>query len=185
MRYTWPFRITAAVSVPLTELVFLVPSPPDNPYLRHELRGYSLSVAVSGVEVIVISRTSALTFPPLVVQMLSVGEESGQLDDLLRRSFAVLSRGNRPYWSGSLPIEPILISFACLPWQRCWHRHLHAYGTSNSCSCLVDDGALEVCRVELIGYVDKDIMSVTFAMRLVRAVDRRMSAEACDWPDAD
>ena len=80
-RYTRTFSILLRSGVPLTELVNLCAVATDNPFLQARIEGIR-----SGLErgdSFVIAHQRVGLFPPLVVQMLSVGEESGQLDELV------------------------------------------------------------------------------------------------------
>lgn len=80
-RYTRTFSILLRSGVPLTELVSLCAIATDNPFLQARIDGIR-----SGLErgdSFVTSHQRVGLFPPLVVQMLSVGEESGQLDELV------------------------------------------------------------------------------------------------------
>lgn len=80
-RYTRSFALLLRSGVPLTELVSLCAIATDNPYLQARIEGIRSSLERG--DSFVISHQRVGLFPPLVVQMLSVGEESGQLDDLL------------------------------------------------------------------------------------------------------
>ena len=80
-RYTRCFSILIRAGVPLTELVSLCAVATDNLYLKARVE--LIRTGLESGESFVIAHDRAEFFPPLVVQMLAVGEESGRLDDLL------------------------------------------------------------------------------------------------------
>ena len=80
-QYTRSFSMLFRAGVPLTELVTLCAVITDNPYLQSRIE--RIREGLENGESFVSAHERAQFFPPLVVQMLSVGEETGQLDELL------------------------------------------------------------------------------------------------------
>jgi MSHA biogenesis protein MshG len=107
-RYTRSFSMLFRAGVPLTELVTLCAVIMDNPYLQSRIE--RIREGLENGESFVSAHERAQFFPPLVVQMLSVGEETGQLDELLDEvSYYYEAELDYDLEKLAARIEPILI----------------------------------------------------------------------------
>ena len=80
-RFSHSFAIVIKAGVPMTTGLSLVAEAVDNSYMREKISAMRQSIE-SGESLLRSTIASAL-FTPLVIQMVSVGEETGRVDELL------------------------------------------------------------------------------------------------------
>jgi len=109
-RYCRCFSMMLSAGVPMTQALSLVADAVDNAYMHDKIVGMRRSIE-SGESMLRVSNSSQL-FTPLVLQMVAVGEETGQIDQLLNDA-ADFYEGEVDYDLKNLTakLEPILIGF--------------------------------------------------------------------------
>ncbi|WP_108945323.1 type II secretion system F family protein [Shewanella halifaxensis] len=113
-RYCRSFSMMLSAGVPMTQALSLVADAVDNAYMHDRIVGMRRGIE-SGESMLRVSNNSQL-FTPLVLQMVAVGEETGQIDQLLNDA-ADFYEGEVDYDLKNLTakLEPILIGFvACI-----------------------------------------------------------------------
>lgn len=80
-RYARSFSLMLGAGVPITQALNLCAAAIDNPYLERKIRG--IREGVERGESLLRTHLQAELFTPLVLQMVAVGEESGQVESLL------------------------------------------------------------------------------------------------------
>jgi MSHA biogenesis protein MshG len=80
-RYARSFSLMLASGVPITQSLRLCAAAIDNAYLSKKIQG--IREGIERGESILRTHLAAEMFTPLVLQMIAVGEESGQVEDLL------------------------------------------------------------------------------------------------------
>ncbi|MGB0892860.1 MAG: type II secretion system F family protein [Parashewanella sp.] len=108
-RFCRSFSMMLNSGVPMTQALSLVADAVDNQYMHDKIIGMRRGIE-SGEAMLRTSANSKL-FTPLVLQMIAVGEETGQLDGLLKDA-AEFYEGEVDYDLKNLTskLEPILIS---------------------------------------------------------------------------
>ncbi|WP_018415860.1 type II secretion system F family protein [Teredinibacter turnerae] len=81
-RYARSFSLMLSAGVPITQSLSLCAAAIDNPFLSAKIQ--QIRQGVERGETLLRTHLQAELFTPLVLQMISVGEESGQVDNLLR-----------------------------------------------------------------------------------------------------
>ncbi|RTR40465.1 type II secretion system F family protein [Shewanella canadensis] len=109
-RYCRSFSMMLSAGVPMTQALSLVADAVDNAYMHDRIVGMRRGIE-SGDSMLRVSNQSKL-FTPLVLQMVAVGEETGQIDQLLNDA-ADFYEGEVDYDLKNLTakLEPILIGF--------------------------------------------------------------------------
>ncbi|MBB1269644.1 type II secretion system F family protein [Shewanella sp. SR44-3] len=113
-RYCRSFSMMLSAGVPMTQALSLVADAVDNAYMHDSIVGMRRGIE-SGESMLRVSNQSKL-FTPLVLQMVAVGEETGQIDQLLNDA-ADFYEGEVDYDLKNLTakLEPVLIGFvACI-----------------------------------------------------------------------
>ncbi|TVZ38427.1 MSHA biogenesis protein MshG [Alteromonadaceae bacterium 2753L.S.0a.02] len=107
-RYARSFSLMLKAGVPITQALSLCATAIDNPYLSQKIR--TIRQGVERGETLLRTHLQAELFTPLVLQMVAVGEESGQVDGLLQEVAEFYER-EVEYDLKTLTdrIEPILI----------------------------------------------------------------------------
>lgn len=109
-RYTRSFSLMLGAGVPITQALNLCSVAIDNPYLEKKIIG--IREGVERGESLLTTHLQADLFTPLVLQMIAVGEESGQVETLLIEVAEFYER-EVEYDLNTLTdrIEPVLIAF--------------------------------------------------------------------------
>ncbi|MBE7214445.1 type II secretion system F family protein [Shewanella benthica] len=109
-RYCRSFSMMLSAGVPMTQALSLVADAVDNAYMHDRIVAMRRGIE-SGESMLRVSNHSQL-FTPLVLQMVAVGEETGQIDQLLNDA-ADFYEGEVDYDLKNLTakLEPILIGF--------------------------------------------------------------------------
>jgi MSHA biogenesis protein MshG len=107
-RYARSFSLMLRAGVPLTSALSLVAEAVDNDFMAEKIREMRRNIE-RGESLVRVSGQSDL-FTPLVMQMLAVGEETGQVDDMLQEVALFYEREVAfDLKSLTAKIEPILI----------------------------------------------------------------------------
>lgn len=107
-RYSRSFSMMLRSGVPLTTALELCSRVVDNLWLAEKIRG--IRTGIERGEDLLRTHTASGMFTPLVLQMISVGEESGKVDELLGEVAGYYEREvDYDIKSLSARIEPILI----------------------------------------------------------------------------
>jgi len=108
-RYARSFALMLRAGVPLTSALSLVAEAVDNDFMAEKIREMRRNIE-RGESLVRVSAQSGL-FTPLVMQMLAVGEETGQMDDMLQEVAMFYEREVAfDLKSLTAKIEPILIT---------------------------------------------------------------------------
>ncbi|WP_042152199.1 MULTISPECIES: type II secretion system F family protein [unclassified Pseudoalteromonas] len=108
-RYSRSFAMILRSGVPMTTGLTLVSEAVDNAHMAHKVIDMRRGIE-KGESLLRVSRNSGL-FSQLVLQMVAVGEETGQVDELLQESAEFYEREvDFDLKSLTAKIEPILIS---------------------------------------------------------------------------
>ncbi|EGM76640.1 type II secretory pathway, component PulF [Rheinheimera sp. A13L] len=108
-RFSRSFAMMLRAGVPLTSALTLVAEAVDNDYMAEKIRDMRKNIE-RGESLLRVSVQSEL-FTPLVLQMLAVGEETGQVDEMLTEVASFYEREVAYDLKGlTAKIEPILIS---------------------------------------------------------------------------
>jgi MSHA biogenesis protein MshG len=112
-RYCRSFSMMLSAGVPMTQALSLVADAVDNAYMHDRIVGMRRGIE-SGDSMLRVSNQSQL-FTPLVLQMVAVGEETGQIDQLLNDA-ADFYEGEVDYDLKNLTakLEPILIGIVAV-----------------------------------------------------------------------
>lgn len=107
-RFSRSFAMMLRAGVPLTSALTLVSEAVDNDYMADKIREMRKNIE-RGESLLRVSVQSEL-FTPLVLQMLAVGEETGQVDDMLSEVASFYEREVAYDLKGlTAKIEPVLI----------------------------------------------------------------------------
>ncbi len=107
-RFARSFSMSLAAGVPLTQALGVVARAVDNEYIGSRI--VEMRVGVERGDSLTRSAAQTAMFSPLVLQMLSVGEESGAIDDLLSEVAGFYEREvDYDIKNLAQAIEPILI----------------------------------------------------------------------------
>ncbi|RVT45971.1 type II secretion system F family protein [Rheinheimera sediminis] len=108
-RFSRSFSMMLRAGVPLTSALTLVAEAVDNDYMAEKIREMRKNIE-RGESLLRVAVQSEL-FTPLVLQMLAVGEETGQVDEMLTEVASFYEREVAYDLKGlTAKIEPILIS---------------------------------------------------------------------------
>jgi len=108
-RFSRSFAMMLSAGVPLNNSLQLVARAVDNRYLKEKILG--MQTGVESGESFFNTASNAGLFTPLILQMIAVGEETGQIDELLNESAKFYEREvDYELKSMAAKIEPILIS---------------------------------------------------------------------------
>ncbi len=109
-RFTRTFGMMLQAGVPLTTAMQLCAQTADNAYFESKIS--AMRDGIERGDTLVRIATQSELFSPLILQMMSVGEETGQMDDLLLEvAMHYESEVDYDLQCLSSKIEPILISF--------------------------------------------------------------------------
>ncbi|MFO6423235.1 type II secretion system F family protein [Motilimonas sp. KMU-193] len=108
-RYARSFSMMLTAGVPLNSALSFVAKATDNAYMEQQVLGMRAGIE-RGESLLRTSNASGL-FTPLVLQMIAVGEETGQVDELLQEAAEFYEREvDYDLKSLTAKIEPILIA---------------------------------------------------------------------------
>ena len=108
-RFSRSFAMMLSAGVPLNNCLYLVAFAVDNSYLKKKI--LAMRNGIESGETLLKVASSAGLFTPLVLQMIAVGEETGQIDELLNESADFYEREvDYELKNMTAKIEPILIS---------------------------------------------------------------------------
>ena len=108
-RFSRSFAMMLSAGVPLNNGLYLVAFAVDNHYLKEKI--LLMRTGIESGETLLKTASSADLFTPLVLQMIAVGEETGQIDELLNESADFYEREvDYELKNMTAKIEPILIS---------------------------------------------------------------------------
>ncbi len=108
-RFARSFSMMLRSGVPLTSALTLVADAVDNTYMAHSING--MRQTIERGESLLRASTRSELFTPLVLQMIAVGEETGQVEDLLTEVANYYEREvDFDLKNLTAKIEPILIS---------------------------------------------------------------------------
>ena len=109
-RFSRSFAMMLSAGVPLNNALYLIANAVDNNYLKAKILG--MRSGIESGEQLLKTATAAGLFTPLVLQMIAVGEETGQIDELLNEAADFYEREvDYELKNMTAKIEPILISF--------------------------------------------------------------------------
>jgi MSHA biogenesis protein MshG len=112
-RFSRSFAMMLSAGVPLNNALYLVAYAVDNNYLKEKILG--MRGRIESGETLLKTASSAQLFTPLVLQMIAVGEETGQVDELLNESADFYEREvDYELKNMAARIEPILISIVAV-----------------------------------------------------------------------
>ena len=112
-RFSRSFAMMLSAGVPLNTALFLIANAVDNNYLKVKI--LAMRAGIESGEPLLKTATSAGLFTPLVLQMIAVGEETGQVDELLNEAADFYEREvDYELKNMTAKIEPILISFVAV-----------------------------------------------------------------------
>lgn len=112
-RFSRSFAMMLSAGVPLNNALYLVAFAVDNNYLKEKI--LAMRGRIESGETLLKTASSAQLFTPLVLQMIAVGEETGQVDELLNESADFYEREvDYELKNMSARIEPILISIVAV-----------------------------------------------------------------------
>lgn len=107
-RFARSFSLSSKSGVPIVQALNVVAQTVDNAYLSSRVDG--MRVGVERGESILRTAVTAGIFTPIVLQMVAVGEETGELDDLMDEIAQMYAREvDYELKTLSAQIEPILI----------------------------------------------------------------------------
>lgn len=89
-RFTRSLSLATASGVPIIQSITVVSGSLDNAYLQDRMS--AIRTGIENGESLTLAATISGLFPPLVLQMIAVGEETGQLDKMLRENAAFYER---------------------------------------------------------------------------------------------
>jgi len=112
-RFSRSFAMMLSAGVPLNNALYLVAFAVDNHYLKEKI--LAMRGRIESGETLLKTASSAQLFTPLVLQMVAVGEETGQVDELLNESADFYEREvDYELKNMAAKIEPILISIVAV-----------------------------------------------------------------------
>lgn len=108
-RFSRSFAMMLSAGIPLNNALYLIAFAVDNDYLKDKM--LAMRSSVEGGDSLLKTATNAELFTPLVLQMIAVGEETGQVDELLNESADFYEREvDYDLKNMTAKIEPILIA---------------------------------------------------------------------------
>ncbi|MCP5077372.1 MAG: type II secretion system F family protein [Psychromonas sp.] len=108
-RFSRSFAMMLSAGVPLNNALYLIAHAVDNNYLQDKI--LAMRSGIEAGEPLLKTATVAGLFTPLVLQMIAVGEETGQVDELLNEAADFYEREvDYELKNMTAKIEPILIS---------------------------------------------------------------------------
>jgi len=108
-RFSRSFAMMLSAGVPLNNALYLIAHAVDNNYLQDKI--LAMRSGIESGEPLLKTATAAGLFTPLVLQMIAVGEETGQVDELLNEAADFYEREvDYELKNMTAKIEPILIS---------------------------------------------------------------------------
>jgi len=108
-RFSRSFAMMLSAGVPLNNALYLIANAVDNNYLKSKI--LNMRSGIESGEPLLKTATAAGLFTPLVLQMIAVGEETGQIDELLNEAADFYEREvDYELKNMTAKIEPILIS---------------------------------------------------------------------------
>lgn len=108
-RFSRSFAMMLSAGIPLNNALYLIAYAVDNDYLKEKM--LAMRSNVEGGDSLLKTATNADLFTPLVLQMIAVGEETGQVDELLNESADFYEREvDYDLKNMTAKIEPILIA---------------------------------------------------------------------------
>ena len=108
-RFSRSFAMMLSAGVPLNNALYLIAYAVDNNYLQDKI--LAMRAGIEAGEPLLKTATTAGLFTPLVLQMIAVGEETGQVDELLNEAADFYEREvDYELKNMTAKIEPILIS---------------------------------------------------------------------------
>ncbi|MCW8994845.1 MAG: type II secretion system F family protein, partial [Psychromonas sp.] len=112
-RFSRSFAMMLTAGVPLNNALYLVAFALDNDYLKGKV--LSMRNRIESGETLLKTASNAELFTPLVLQMIAVGEETGQIDELLNEAADFYEREvDYELKNMTAKIEPILISIVAV-----------------------------------------------------------------------
>lgn len=112
-RFSRSFSMMLSAGVALNQALSLVASAVDNAYMASRIR--EMRAGIERGESLLRTANASELFTPLVLQMISVGEETGQVDELLSEAAEFYEREvDYDLKTLTARIEPILIGFVAL-----------------------------------------------------------------------
>lgn len=112
-RFSRSFAMMLTAGVPLNNALYLIAYAVDNSYLKDKMLG--MRKGIESGETLLKTATDAGLFTPLVLQMIAVGEETGQVDELLNEAADFYEREvDYELKNMTAKIEPILISIVAV-----------------------------------------------------------------------
>lgn len=107
-RFSRSFAMMLTAGVPLNNALYLIAFAVDNHYLKDKM--LAMRTDIEAGDTLLKTATNAKLFTPLVLQMIAVGEETGQVDELLNESADFYEREvDYDLKNMTARIEPILI----------------------------------------------------------------------------
>ena len=108
-RFSRSFAMMLSAGIPLNNGLYLVAFAVDNHYLKEKI--LLMRTGIESGETLLKTASGAGLFTPLVLQMIAVGEETGQIDELLNEAADFYEREvDYELKNMTAKIEPILIS---------------------------------------------------------------------------
>ncbi|WP_022940962.1 type II secretion system F family protein [Psychromonas hadalis] len=108
-RFSRSFAMMLSAGVPLNNALYLIAHAVDNNYLQEKI--LAMRSGIEAGDPLLKTATAAGLFTPLVLQMIAVGEETGQVDELLNEAADFYEREvDYELKNMTAKIEPILIS---------------------------------------------------------------------------
>jgi len=108
-RFSRSFAMMLTAGIPLNNALYLIAFAVDNHYLKDKI--LTMRTEIESGETLLKTATRTRLFTPLVLQMIAVGEETGQVDKLLNESADFYEREvDYDLKSMTAKIEPILIT---------------------------------------------------------------------------
>jgi len=109
-RFSRSFAMMLSAGIPLNNALYLIAYAVDNKYLERKI--LAMRTGIESGEPLLNTATNAGLFTPLVLQMIAVGEETGQVDELLNEAADFYEREvDYELKNMTAKIEPILITF--------------------------------------------------------------------------
>lgn len=109
-RFSRSFAMMLSAGIPLNNALYLIAYAVDNNYLQSKILG--MRGGIESGEALLKTAIDAKLFTPLVLQMIAVGEETGQVDELLNEAADFYEREvDYELKNMTAKIEPILITF--------------------------------------------------------------------------
>lgn len=112
-RFSRSFAMMLSAGIPLNNALYLIAYAVDNNYLENKI--LAMRSGIESGEQLLKTATDAGLFTPLVLQMIAVGEETGQIDELLNEAADFYEREvDYELKNMTAKIEPILISIVAV-----------------------------------------------------------------------